>query len=592
MDKRWLDSSVILKNSASHLNISTLWYLSLISIHTNIDVLELIVTKNSETENKILEVIQKELDIEIIEMNQIKEYQILNYGYQDRYCKKRYLLCTNNNKEKIIILNSYDPAKIKSFFIRFPDYLIKLVRRKDFFAFIEYSFKQLNSIKARYFLDLCSSKVNAKNIYYITTITFIGCISCYLYYLSKLVFFLIANFLYFVHNLFKLILFKTTMLRLKLQQSSYYNIKYFPCYTILVPLYKEVQMLRSIVKSVEMLNYPKDKLDIKIIIEEDDLYIIKELAIMHLPNYFHIVKVPYSLPRTKPKALNYAMNYILGEYLVVYDAEDRPDPDQLLKAVYVFQKLPSHYKCLQAKINFYNKDESLLTKLMSIEYSLWFDFLLPGLDYFNLPVTLGGTSNHFKVDALKSLGCWDAYNVTEDADLGLRIYMSGFKTMMIDSYTYEEAPIDIKSWIYQRTRWTKGFIQTAFVFLNYDRNIRRRLGVCVNASINIFILFSPICFLLTPILIVNFWSNKNIVLGRIWQYNLTFVLSYMQIVSVVILYKLSRNLRNVTLQDLLCFMILPLYFMLHVVASYRAVFELCTKPFNWNKTKHGITRIK
>ncbi|MDN3030621.1 MAG: glycosyltransferase family 2 protein [Candidatus Tisiphia sp.] len=200
---------------------------------------------------------------------------------------------------------------------------------------------------------------------------------------------------------------------------------------------------------------------------------IKESILYELPCYIHLIKVPFTLPRTKPKSLNYAMQYCKGKYVVIYDAEDRPDTDQLLKAVIAFDSLPKEYVCLQAKLNFYNENENLLTKLFSIEYCLWFKYLLKGLSIMNLPVTLGGTSNHFKVDALQKIGFWDAYNVTEDADLGIRLYSFGYKVHMIDSYTLEESPIDIINWINQRSRWIKGFIQTFLVFLAQKDKYKR-----------------------------------------------------------------------------------------------------------------------
>ncbi|HJD60173.1 MAG TPA: glycosyltransferase, partial [Rickettsia endosymbiont of Omalisus fontisbellaquei] len=240
--------------------------------------------------------------------------------------------------------------------------------------------------------------------------------------------------------------------------------KALPVYTVLVPLYKELSKLRSIIKNISLINYPKDKLDVKIIIEDDDYLMIKEVALYNLPSYFHVILVPKTLPRTKPKALNYALEYSRGKYLVVYDAEDKPETDQLLKALAMFRNLPSEYACLQAKLNFYNKNENILTKMFNIEYSLWFEYMLKGLSLLKLPTPLGGTSNHFKTDILNKLGGWDAYNVTEDAELGIRIYSQNYKVAILDSYTLEEAPNSLGNWLNQRSRWIKGFLQTFFVF--------------------------------------------------------------------------------------------------------------------------------
>lgn len=246
---------------------------------------------------------------------------------------------------------------------------------------------------------------------------------------------------------------------------------------------------------------------------------IKEGILYELPSYIHLIKVPFSLPRTKPKALNYAMQYCRGKYVVIYDAEDRPDADQLLKAVIAFDELPKEYVCLQAKLNFYNENENLLTKLFSIEYCLWFKYLLKGLSLMDLPVTLGGTSNHFKVDALQKIGFWDAYNVTEDADLGIRLYSFGYKVHMIDSYTLEESPIDIISWIKQRSRWIKGFIQTFLVFLA-QKDKYKRFKFYQITTIFIFIGFSSYGFCCLPFLMLTITINKFAIINYLWIINI------------------------------------------------------------------------
>jgi hypothetical protein len=276
--------------------------------------------------------------------------------------------------------------------------------------------------------------------------------------------------------------------------------KTLPVYTVLVPLYKELSKLRSIIKNISLINYPKDKLDVKIIIEDDDYLMIKEVALYNLPSYFHVILVPKTLPRTKPKALNYALEYSRGKYLVVYDAEDKPETDQLLKALAMFRNLPSEYACLQAKLNFYNKNENILTKMFNIEYSLWFEYMLKGLSLLKLPTPLGGTSNHFKTDILNKLGGWDAYNVTEDAELGIRIYSQNYKVAILDSYTLEEAPNSLGNWLNQRSRWIKGFLQTFFVF-KAQKDKYRKFTLLQVITIYIFIGLST----------YNFWSLPFII---------------------------------------------------------------------------------
>lgn len=289
----------------------------------------------------------------------------------------------------------------------------------------------LCTIKAKYSLEF-SRNIVAKNINYtmsviIFTITYFPTLIYFEY-----LFYIINIICYFSQNILKFILFKQSFLvpsrYLFFQNPSIFNeTRELPIYTILLPLYKESNKLNSILSHINNINYPKHKLDVKIIIEADDCTMINEPILDNLPFYAHLIKVQFSLPRTKPKALNYAIQYCKGKYVVIYDAEDKPDSDQLLKAVIAFMQLPEEYACVQAILNFYNENENLLTKLFSIEYSLWFEYILKGLSLMNLPITLGGTSNHFKISILRKVGFWDAYNVTEDADLGIRLSYCNYK---------------------------------------------------------------------------------------------------------------------------------------------------------------------
>jgi cellulose synthase/poly-beta-1,6-N-acetylglucosamine synthase-like glycosyltransferase len=224
-----------------------------------------------------------------------------------------------------------------------------------------------------------------------------------------------------------------------------------------------------------------------------------------------------------------------------------------------------------------------------IEYSLWFEFLLQGLDNYKLPITLGGTSNHFRVDVLKEVGLWDAYNVTEDADLGLRLYFNGYSTGMLDSYTMEEAPISLSAWIYQRIRWIKGFIKVFCVYLNsttlqdITSNPRAHIGVII------FVGLSPYTFLIAPWLVITGLLTESKILEYAIMTSLIFSFSYMYSVSFIIL----KNNKEYISTKLKCiaFALWPFYFILHVISAYGAVFELLIKPFKWNKTTHNVSKI-
>jgi len=236
-----------------------------------------------------------------------------------------------------------------------------------------------------------------------------------------------------------------------------------PTVTILVPLFREAPALAGLVASLARLDYPAHKLDIKLLLEAGDEPTIAEARRLDRDEGLDLVIVPPSAPQTKPKACNYALPTARGDLLVIYDAEDEPEPSQLRLAAETFAAADHNLACVQARLNFYNADENWLTRLFTLEYCLWFDHLLPALDRLGAPVPLGGTSNIFRTEALIEAGGWDPYNVTEDADLGLRLARRGWKTAVIDSTTYEEANCRLPNWLRQRSRWMKGFMQTWLV---------------------------------------------------------------------------------------------------------------------------------
>jgi cellulose synthase/poly-beta-1,6-N-acetylglucosamine synthase-like glycosyltransferase len=236
-----------------------------------------------------------------------------------------------------------------------------------------------------------------------------------------------------------------------------------PVYTVLIPLYREAAIVDLIVESVKSIEYPQDKLDVILLLEEDDKETQKALSGAELPPCVRRLVVPEGRPKTKPRACDYGLDVARGEYLVIFDAEDRPEADQLKKAVVAFRSLPEKVICLQAKLNYYNPRQNWLTKWFTLEYTTWFDLFLPGLNRLRVPIPLGGTSNHFKTSALRKVGGWDPFNVAEDCDLGMRLHKAGFRTRVLDSTTWEEANSRLGNWIRQRSRWVKGYIQTHLV---------------------------------------------------------------------------------------------------------------------------------
>lgn len=374
----------------------------------------------------------------------------------------------------------------------------------------------------------------------------------------------------------------------------------WPTYTVLCPLYKETAVLPQFTAAMAALDYPKDRLQIMLLLEEDDEETILAARAMNLPSYFDIIVVPDSQPKTKPKACNYGLTQATGEYSVIYDAEDIPDPKQLkiaatsqMNAAAAGQKIG----CVQAKLNFYNPKHNVLTQLFTLEYSLWFEVVLPGLMAIGAPIPLGGTSNHFNTQLLRRIGAWDPYNVTEDADLGMRLAQLGYTTKIIDSTTMEEANGSPRSWVKQRSRWIKGYMQTHLVHSRnmgaFARNGRFRDIAYMHVLLGIRsfgLLFSTIMLLL----FVGNTAMSALGVGGIelssWtSYALLFNFIF---INLVYIYTYSLGIAKRGQWDLLpALLALPYYWGLMLLAALQAAYELIVKPYYWQKTEHGVHSI-
>ena len=290
----------------------------------------------------------------------------------------------------------------------------------------------------------------------------------------------------------------------------------WPAYVIQVPLYRESRALPHLVAALNALDYPRDRLTIQLLVEEDDKETRGAAATLGLGPPYQVVLVPVSYPRTKPKACNVGLALAEGDYLVIYDAEDRPERDQLKKAVLAFECCPERTACLQARLNFYNTERNLLTRCFAAEYAMWFDLLLPGLDTRRAPIPLGGTSNHFRLGVLKRLKGWDEYNVTEDCDLGLRLFEADYRTRILDSTTWEEACPQFGAWFRQRSRWVKGYLQTYLVHTRPERRAGA-LGLVNGLHFHLLIGGSVVSQLLAPVywlmVVVWAWLAAGLALG-------------------------------------------------------------------------------
>jgi len=368
-----------------------------------------------------------------------------------------------------------------------------------------------------------------------------------------------------------------------------------PVFTILVPMFREHQMLPMLAESLRKLDYPLGKLDIKIVLEEDDHETIEVARTLGLEGVFETIRVPASNPRTKPKACNFALQFARGEYLVVFDAEDRPEPDQLRKVVATFRRSPPNTACLQCRLNYYNVDENWLTRMFTLDYSLWFDQVLPGLERLNVPIPLGGTSNHFKIEVLRELHGWDPFNVTEDADLGIRLTQKGYRVGVVDSTTFEEATCHAGNWIRQRSRWMKGYMQTFLVHTRQPLKLLRTTGPLGFVGFVFFVGGTVLSALFNPI----FW-----VMYLFWLVALAEGLDpiFPQLLLFLSLFNLLAGNGAFMYLNMLAPMrrgwlhLIPYsftisgYWLLISIAAYKGLWQLLRNPFYWEKTPHGLSQ--
>ena len=369
-----------------------------------------------------------------------------------------------------------------------------------------------------------------------------------------------------------------------------------PRYSVLVPLYNEVAIIDQLLAGLAGLDYPPEKLQILIVLEEHDRVTRRALAARNLPAHIHVFLAPPGQPRTKPRALNAAMPFVTGEFLVVFDAEDRPDPQQLRKAVAGFAAARPDVACLQARLAIDNTADSVLTRLFTIEYAALFDVTKAGTARLGLPVPLGGTSNHFRTSVLRQLGLWDAWNVTEDADLGLRLARHGYLVDDLDSTTDEEAPAHLQAWMAQRTRWLKGWMQTVVTHSRHPAVAWRAMGtgnflaaIAVSAGVIVGAMFAPLFQVMAVVRALSPGFLAGNTPFEIVADALIVVLGIAGLLTIFVPAVLALYRRR--LWGLMVWLpLLPAYHLLSAAASWRALYELISAPHRWNKTQHGLAR--
>lgn len=386
----------------------------------------------------------------------------------------------------------------------------------------------------------------------------------------------------------------TALVRVSREEALALTDEELPVYTVLLPVYDEPTIVANLINGVGKLDYAKDKLEILLLVEEDDVATQNALLGADLQST-RIVIVPHSMPKTKPKACNYGMSLpdLRGEFVTIYDAEDIPDPLQLRRAVVGFRRASPEIGCLQARLGYFNERQNLLTRWFSLEYDQWFGVVLPAVEEARCVVPLGGTSNHMPTPVWRAIGGWDEFNVTEDADLGVRLARHGFRTLILDSTTLEEANSDVVNWIRQRSRWYKGYLQTMLVHLRNPVQLRREIGTV--ATLRMINMTGGVP--LTSAFNLVFWFSLLVwVLGRPDFIGSLFppLTYYICLALFLIGAPLSVFAGLIVTQALgkpylwWAALLAPLYWILQSIAALKALYQLLFRPFFWEKTVHGL----
>ena len=365
-----------------------------------------------------------------------------------------------------------------------------------------------------------------------------------------------------------------------------------PVITLLIPLYRESGTLQHLIDALDRNTYPKELLDVIFICEPDDPVTPLTLARIAPPPWCRVLTAPDDALRTKPRALNYALDFARGDIIGIYDAEDRPEPGQLAAIAAQFAAAPPEVGALQGHLDFYNSRRNWLSRCFSIEYAIWFRVLLRGMQRLGIPLPLGGTTVFFRRRALEAVGAWDAHNVTEDADLGMRLARCGYRTELAATTTWEEANFRPRPWIRQRARWLKGYAMTWTTHMRRPAALWRDLGPVGFLGFQVLLLGGLTAYLATPLfwfLWLGYWGYDLALFDHGTPALWTGFFASMLIGQAVMLSVAARAVWARQRRHLLATIpILALYWPLGALAAYRAVLEIFTRPFYWDKTEHGI----
>jgi cellulose synthase/poly-beta-1,6-N-acetylglucosamine synthase-like glycosyltransferase len=367
-----------------------------------------------------------------------------------------------------------------------------------------------------------------------------------------------------------------------------------PVYTVIAALYREAKSVASLMQAIDAFDYPREKLQVILMLEPNDLATRAAVARLGPMPHLQVLIAPATGPQTKPKALNCALPFVCGSFTAVFDAEDRPDPGQLRAALDAFRNHAADVACAQASLCIHNED-SWLSRMFAAEYAGQFDVFLPGLAAMRMPLPLGGSSNHFRTAKLREVGGWDAWNVTEDADLGFRLARFGYRSVTFDSTTNEEAPIRFKAWLGQRSRWMKGWMQTWGVHMREPRRLWREAGPRGFLALNIIVGGNVLTALAYPILVVEFaaylikgadGTPGGFFTGSLAPLHIATIAAGFASTVLIGLMGLARRGR---LHSGWVLAATPFYWGCLSIAAWRALWQLWRDPYRWEKTEHGLT---
>ena len=368
-----------------------------------------------------------------------------------------------------------------------------------------------------------------------------------------------------------------------------------PCVSVMIPLFHEPEIADALITRLENLTYPKPLLDIVLVLEAADEITRTALQRIQLPSWIKVVVVPDAKGlTTKPRAMNYALDFCRGTIIGVWDAEDAPEPDQIEKVAARFNEAAPNVVCLQGMLDYYNARQNWISRCFTIEYATWWRVVLPGMARLGFVIPLGGTTLFFRRKALEKLGRWDAHNVTEDADLGVRLARYGYVTELIPTVTYEEANCRPWRWVRQRSRWLKGFMITYCVHMRDPKSLMRDLGFKRFMGLQMIFLATFSQFAFAPVL----WSFWVTIFG--YTHPIQNVLGETAILALIVLFFIAEILTITMGMTAVCapnrrhlmkwVLTMPLYFTLGTLASYKALYEMIVTPFYWDKTEHGVSK--